>query len=261
MTTSLKSVALVLASFLVLLASHRCPATEPFDPAHSAWARVLSDQVDETGVDYARLKDNPGDLDRYLDAVAAVAADDFARWPRENRLATLLNLYNAQTLRLIIDHYPLKSIRDIGLLPGAAWRKKIVRFGGETLSLDHLEHHILRPLYREPRIHFALVCAARGCPPLRREPYVGAHLETQLDDQARRFLANRAKNRFDAASGTLWLSPIFDWYQRDFTETAGSLATYVEPFLPESTRTALSHVPDARIRFTDYDWSLNDRRP
>jgi hypothetical protein len=111
--------------------------------------------------------------------------------------------------------------------------------------------------YREPRIHFALVCAAIGCPPLRSEPYVGARLGEQLDDQLRRFLAEPEKNRYDATKNTLHLSPIFKWYAADFTEPAGSLVLYVKPFLPEAQHTALTDPARVKVRFTDYNWALN----
>ena len=142
--------------------------------------------------------------------------------------------------------------------PGAAWRRLSVRFGGQVMSLDHLENKIIRVDYHEPRIHFALVCAARGCPPLRSEPYVGRRLASQLDDQAKQFLAAAGKNRFDAAKDTLWLSPIFKWYKEDFVASAGSVSAYIKPYLPEELRQALGRSSNPKIRYTNYDWGLND---
>ena len=237
----------------------RAPAAEAFDHTHAQYAGVLSNFVSQGRVDYARLRAAPQELDAYLNELAAIRPDDFAAWSRENRLALLLNLYNARTLRLIVEHYPLKSIRDLGVFPGAAWRKRIVRFGGEIMTLDHLENKIIRADYGEPRIHFALVCAAKGCPPLRAEPYVGRSLDGQLDDQAKQFLAATPQNRFDAAQGTLWLSPIFKWYRDDFTGRAGSLPAYVKPFLPEASRQALDRATKVKVSYTDYDWSLNEQ--
>ena len=234
-------------------------AAEAFDHAHSRFATVLSKSVSDGRVDYARLRAAPGDLDAYLNELAAVKPAEFASWSRENRLALLLNLYNAWTLRLIVDNYPLKSIRDIGFLPGAAWREQIVRFGGEIMALGHLENKIIRAEYGEPRIHFALVCAAKGCPPLRAEPYVGQRLNGQLDDQTKKFLATTEKNRFDPAKNTLWVSPIFKWYIEDFTGNNGSIEAYVKPFLPDSSRKALGLATNVKVRYTDYDWSLNDQ--
>jgi len=233
-------------------------ALDTFDHTHARYAGVLSNFVSNGRVDYARLQAAPQELDAYLNELAAVNPGQFAGWSREDRLALLLNLYNAWTLRLILDHYPLKSIRDIGTLPGAAWRRLIVRFGGQVMSLDHLENRIIRVDYGEPRIHFALVCAARGCPPLRSEPYVGKRLASQLDDQAKQFLAAAGKNRFDAAKDTLWLSPIFKWYKEDFIGSAGSVSAYTKPYLPEESRQMLDRSSNPKILYTNYDWGLND---
>jgi hypothetical protein len=253
---------LSLLSFLpgLLLVPGGAPAAEPLDQGHALFGRVLSNFVANAAVDYAGLKASPADLDDYLSQVASLPPETFAKGSKEQRLALLLNLYNAATLRLIIDHYPLKSIRSIGVLPGAAWRKPCVRFGGEVMSLDHLEHQIIRGEYDEPRIHFALVCAAVSCPPLRAEPYVAGRLDEQLDDQARTFLAATDRNRFDPAKDELWLSPIFDWYQGDFVPEGRSLAEYVKPFLPPEQAAALGRADAVKVRFTDYDWSLNDQK-
>ena len=243
--------------FLSLIIATNAAAQE-FDQAHPSYAKVLTKCVSNGQVDYAGLKAAPQDLDAYLNELTAVRPEVFASWSKDQRLALLLNLYNAWTLRLIIDHYPLKSIRDIGFLPLAAWRKQLVRFGGQIMTLDHLENKIIRAEYGEPRTHFALVCAAKGCPPLRAEPYVGEHLGTQLDDQTKQFLAAKEKNRFEAETDTLWLSPIFKWYQSDFTDAAETLEAYVRPFLPEPAGQELARSSKVRVRFTDYDWSLND---
>lgn len=234
-------------------------AAAEYDQTHAGFARVLSAHVTDAGVAYAGLKESPGELDAYLAQIAAVDPAEFATWDRSDRLALLVNLYNAETLRLIRNEYPVKSIRSLGTLPGAAWRRLVVRFGGQIMSLSHLENEVIRKEYGEPRIHFALVCAARGCPPLRTEPYVGARLTKQLDDQARRFLATSEKNRFDATTGALWLSPIFKWYEPDFTGAAGSLKAYVIPFLAPDSAQALAGTPSVKIRFTNYDWGLNDQ--
>jgi hypothetical protein len=230
-----------------------------FDQTHARWGRVLDAFLSSNRVDYAGLKANPAELDAYLAEVAAVPAADFAQWPRADRLALLLNLYNAATFKLIADHHPVKSIRSIGTLPGAAWRMPVVRLGGQLMTLDHLEHQIIRAEYAEPRIHFALVCAAVSCPPLRPEPFTGAKLEAQLDDQTRLFLADTAKNRFDAAAGTLHLSPIFTWFKEDFTAGDTKLESWVKPFLPADAARALGAARRVKVKFTDYDWALNGR--
>jgi len=247
---------LVLA--LPLLLSRSSTAAE-FDRTHAAFARVLSANVTNATVAYARLKESPAELDSYLEQIAAVPPAEFATWERADRLALLLNLYNAETLRLIRNEYPVKSIRSIGTLPGAAWRRPVVRFGAQIMTLSHLENEIIRKEYSEPRIHFALVCAARGCPPLRSEPFVGARLTEQLNDQARQFLAMPEKNRFEPSTGVLWLSPIFKWYEKDFTGPAGSLKAYVQPYFAADVGTVLGRATGVKVRFTEYDWELNDQ--
>jgi hypothetical protein len=230
-------------------------ATE-FDQNHESLGRILQTYVQDGLVDYASLKTRRQSLDQYLVEVASVAEPDFKRWTEPQQLAFLLNAYNAYTLQLIIDHYPVKSIKDIGSFFKGPWDQPVVRLFGRTLTLNNLEHDIIRKDYPDPRIHFALVCAARGCPPLREEVYVADHLEEQLDDQARQFLATPAKNRVDAGAKTAYLSPIFKWYGEDFEKKHGSVLAALQPYWPKAP--AAPAVGDGfRIRYTDYDWSLN----
>lgn len=122
------------------------------------------------------------------------------------------------------------------------------------MDLNTVEHKILRVDYTEPRIHFALVCAAKGCPPLRNEAYVGARLEEQLADQAKQFLAESAKNRIAATERAVYLSPIFKWYGGDFEKKSGSVFAALKPYWPAKPPAGYESF---RIRYTDYDWSLN----
>lgn len=227
-----------------------------FDAASPRLAAVLKQHVKDARVDYAGLRARPADLNAYLDEAAAVSRPEFKAWNPADQLAFLCNVYNAATLRLIVDHYPVASIKDIGTLLKGPWDQPVVRLFGEVWTLDHLEHRVIRPGYAEPRIHVALVCAANGCPPLRAEPYVGARLDQQLADQARAFLADATKNRVVAAERTVYLSPIFDWYRRDFEQASGSVLAALAPYWPEGTE-APGPSDGFRIRYTDYDWSLN----
>jgi len=223
-----------------------------FDHSHAAWTRLLARHATNGIVHYSALKASPDALRNYLGTLAEVPETRFREWSRPQRLSFLLNLYNAATLQLIVDHHPVPSIRKIGGVLKGPWKQEIVHVWGRVLTLDTLEHGILRPEYGEPRIHFALVCAAKGCPPLRGEAYVADRLEAQLEDQARTFLSQTSKNRVDAAAGILWLSPIFDWYGGDFTAGGKSLPEFVSPFLP-----AVAERKSWKVKFTDYDWSLN----
>jgi hypothetical protein len=247
----------------VLFAAGSTPArANSFDLSHSLLTEVLERHVRDDGnaVDYAGLQANPLPLKRYLDQLAAVPRPEFDRWPADDRLAFLLNLYNAATLQMIIDHYPVSGIKSIGGLFRNPWKQEVVHAFGRVLTLDEVEHDIIRKEYPDARIHFALVCAAKGCPPLRAEAFVGARLEKQLDEQGRIFLAQTGKNRWDARTRTLHLSPIFRWFSEDFEKHAGSVTAFVTGFLPEQDRRTLAAAGNVRIRYTNYDWSLNDVR-
>jgi hypothetical protein len=229
-----------------------------FDQSHSLFDAVLKQHVKNARVDYATLKAHPQDLNRYLSQVAAVTKVEFKKWSEPKQITFLSNAYNAYTLRLIIDHYPLKSIKDIGNIFSGPWDQPVVRLFGETTDLNTVEHKILRKEYSEPRLHFVLVCAAKGCPPLRGEVYVGTKLEEQLVDQAKQFLTDTRKNRVDAAGRTVYLSPIFKWYGEDFEKKSGSVLKALQSYWPKKDRAAAA-AGDFKIRYTDYDWSLNEQ--
>ena len=230
-------------------------AAAGFDQSHAIFDGVLKQYVKNARVDYASLKAHPQDLDRYLNQVAAVSKAEFEKWSEPQQIAFLINTYNAYTLRLIIDHYPLKSIKDIGGWFSGPWDQSVVELFGETMDLNTVEHKILRVDYAEPRIHFALVCAAKGCPPLRGEVYTGSLLEAQLADQAKQFLADTNKNRIGASERTVYLSPIFKWYGGDFEKKSGSVLAALQPYWPEKA----GSTDGLKIRYTDYDWSLNEQ--
>lgn len=234
----------------------------PIDHSHAAFTTLLGTYVQGGAVDYAGWKAR-GDaaLDAYLASLSGVCREGYGSWSRAQRLAFWINAYNAFTIRLILDHYPIASIRKIGLLPGAAFRRAFIpmpSLKGGTISLDDIEHRTLRPEFREPRVHFALVCASRSCPPLRAEAYRADVLERQLDDQGRTFLGDASKNRVDVAARTLHLSSIFSWFEEDFVAAAGSVPRYVARFLAPDAA-AVATAPDVTVRFLDYDWSLNGR--
>ncbi len=230
-----------------------------FDQTHAGLDRVLKPHVREGAVNYAALKAAPGELKAYLAELAAVTEPAFKGWSEQDQLAYLINLYNAATLQLIIENYPVKSIRSIGFIPGRAWKKEFISLFGRNVSLDHVEHDIIRKNYRDARVHFALVCAAQSCPPLRFEPFVGIRLDAQLDEQGRIFLAQETNNRVEASSRTVHLSPIFQWFAGDFEAEAGSVLKFVTPFFPDTAQAALTGSGEFKVAFTDYDWSLNQQ--
>lgn len=249
---------LLLACFGWSLAFDPVRALEPgFDRTHQSLTRILQRHLTNGLVDYAALKFDPAPLDAYLATTADVPRTEFDSWPEPDRIAFLINVYNAATLRLVRDHYPVTSIRKIGGFFTSPWKIRTVRLWKGELTLDQLEHDILRKHYAEPRIHFALVCAARGCPPLREAAYVGTTLDADLEDQGRRFLAEPAKNRLDGEEGILWLSPIFQWYGDDFLKDGQVLGDVLQRWMKPQDA-ALFRTRTFKIRFTSYDWGLND---
>jgi hypothetical protein len=236
---------------ILILFTFLLPASliQAFD--HSSLDSILKRYVDGSGmVDYAILKTNRTGLDTYLKTTGAVSQSTFDGWGKDEQLAFLINVYNAETLQYIIDNHPLVSIKKLGGIISTPWDKKNVVLLGENVSLNHLEHRVVRPNYDEPRIHFALVCAAKGCPPLRSEAYTATKLEEQLESQAKAFLNQSSKNRFE--KGKLYLSTIFKWYGGDFKGGGQTVSGYVDSYIEGATA-------GADIEWTDYDWSLNEQ--
>lgn len=245
---------LSIAFFCPLLAG-----ADAFDHSHEQFTFVLEEFVEDGLVDYSGLKANPEGLDAYLGSLASVPLKIFQSWTKDQQLAFLINLYNAQTLRLILDHYPIKSIKDIGGLMTKPWDLKIADLFGKVVSLNTIEHGMIRKNYDEPSIHFAVVCAARGCPELRAEAYQADKLNEQLEEQAQAFLANRTNNRIDLDSKVLYLSPIFKWYKEDFQEGTRGVSYFISRYFQGDVARRL-RMEKFKIRYTDYDWSLNNRR-
>lgn len=252
------------AGFLVSAAALGSAATPcpPFDHGHAAWSRLLARYVSNGSVDYSGLKSRgQGELAAYERSLGAVCRADFDHWTREEKVAFWINSYNVFTVQLVLDHYPIDSIRSVGLLPGAAFRTSFISLPGlrdGKLSLDEIENGILRRDFAEPRIHFAIVCASKGCPPLRADAYRAADLNKQLDEATRTYIRDPAHNRFDGASRTLYLSSIFKWFREDFERAAGSLPSFVARYAGDNVAAAIRS-GDVRIEFLDYDWSLNRR--
>jgi len=226
-----------------------------FDHTHKLLDDLLQANVKDERVDYKALKAAPGDLRTYLGQAAAVTEKEFKTWTEEQQLAMLINLYNAATLNLIVDNYPVKSIKDIGSLFKKPWKIESLTLFGAATTLDHLEHEILRKQYKEPRIHFAIVCAAKGCPALRPSAFTPDNLDAQLNEQGEKFLRDKGKNSVAADEETVYLSKIFDWFEEDFN--GGKVIEFVRPYFSEEDAKALGD--GFKIKYTDYDWSLNEQ--
>ncbi|MDT8287318.1 MAG: DUF547 domain-containing protein [Elusimicrobiales bacterium] len=252
---------LAVAAALGLLAA----PTAAFDRSHAGYDAVLKAHLRGGLVDYKALKAAPGRLDRYLAELASIKPSDYEAWPRADKIALWINAYNAYTIKAVLDHYPIKagwlaSLRypknSIRQIPGV-WDKLKFTVMGRELTLDGMEHGILREKFEDPRVHMALVCASLGCPVLREEPYTGEKLDAQLDDQARRFLAEPAKFRLDRKKGKVYFSPIFKWFAEDFKPSpAAFMARYVS-----AADKAFLEAGEYETEWLDYDWSLNDLKP
>jgi hypothetical protein len=273
---------LVLAGMSVLIAStpigvaraddlatvfgrHAAGATTTVD--HAAFGRLLAAYVRRgddgvTRVDYARFKaEGHADLKTYI---AALAATDPATLARAEQFAFWANLYNAKTLDIVLDRYPVRSIKDISLgggllaaVTGGPWKAKVVTVAGTELSLDDIEHGILRPVFKDPRVHYAVNCASVGCPNIGTEPFAGLALDTQLDAAARAFVNHPRGAAVD--DGGLVVSSIYSWFKADFGGTDDGVIAHLKRYAdkPLAARLkAVSEIADYR-----YDWSLNDLAP
>jgi uncharacterized protein DUF547 len=219
------------------------------DPAQ--WDALLKEFVNaQCRVDYARLKkESSGSLRDYTTALAQAWNQPLT--PDEGKVL-LINAYNAFTIQWVLENYPIESIWSTS----APFTEARHRLGGKMVSLDQIESQ-LRAM-GDPRIHAALVCAARSCPPLRREPYVAGRLDEQLDDNVRQWLADRSLNAFDSEHSQADVSPIFKWYGKDFDSYPGGLEGFLRQYAPPDVKGALVE-RKFRIRFKDYDWRLNDQ--
>ncbi len=237
---------------------------------HVSWKGQTGASAGASAVNYAGMKQDRAALGVYTKTLSSVSQADYNRWSRAQKQAFLINAYNAYTLELIVGKYPnLKSIKDLGSVISSPWSKRLYPLLGKLRSLDDIEHVLLRGAadFNEPRIHFAVNCASIGCPALRPEAYVAQHLAAQLEDQTRKFMQDRSRNRFARAQETLYVSRIFDWYRGDFEKghlDARTLPAFLARYagslgLSVAEKQALID-GDLDIEFTEYDWSLNDRK-
>lgn len=235
-----------------------------FDHQHRQFDQLLKQVVvikgHQSQVDYRLVKQEPELLDRYIRSIEAVTLGEYEGWNEPEKMAFLINAYNALTIRLILTEYPnLESIKDIGGFFSGPWKQKFFKLFGKESYLDYIEHEILRVDFKEPRIHFALVCASKACPPLRNEPFLAERLETQLEAAAFNFLQDPERNRFNQKEQRLEISSIFKWFKKDFATSAGSLEAFLAPYITSDLdlRTLIRN-GDVDIKFLAYDWSLND---
>lgn len=260
-------------SALILLWTPAVVAQTPPVPVHltqgqarydiAPYASTLKAHVNSQGqVDYATLKRSAGDLIRYTQILALMRPATYQQWSNAEKIAFWINAYNALTLKSIIEKYPVSSIKKIA----GVWNRNTHQVMGKAMTLDDIEHQILRKQFNEPRIHMALVCASKGCPPLLNQPYTGAALNAQLNGRAQAFVASPQNFRIDRSKNSVYLSSLFKWYGQDFEKQYGTQAFQGSAkeraslhFLSQYLGAEASYLKTAQyqVRYLDYDWSLN----
>jgi hypothetical protein len=258
-------------------------AAAQFDHEHKAWTALLKKHVvlvdggKASQARYAGFQQDRAALKSYLDSLSKVTQAEFDGWSKAQRMAFLINAYNAHTVEKILSRYPkIHSIWDFGKVFGNPFKDRFFTLFGREFTLDAIEHETLRKpgAYDEPRVHFAVNCASVGCPMLREEAYVAARLEAQLEEQTRRFLSDRSRNRHNAEAGRLEVSKIFDWFKEDWSSGYGGFegksaairsreqyfAGYAALLADRPEQRKAIEEQKVSIQFLDYDWSLNDAK-
>ena len=265
-----------LASLLFATAATMAGA-QSFDHSHTAFNALLKKHVvvvdggKSSKVRYADLKKDQPALKGYLESLSKISESEFKAWTKAQQMAFLINAYNGYTLELILQNYPVKSIKDIGGVFDNRWKRKFFKLFGQEFFLDKIEHETLRKpgAYNEPRVHFAVNCASIGCPALREEAFTADRLSAQLEEQTVRFLSDRSRNRY--ASGKLEVSMIFNWFKEDWTSGYTGFdgktpainsreeyfARYAKAMADSPADQAVIAAGKVAISHLDYDWSLN----
>jgi hypothetical protein len=248
---------------------------------YSDYAAVLKNHIDDTGmVSYKKLRANPKKLQAFVSAMSKLDRWSYDKWSKEEKIAFWVNAYNALTLKVIIDNYPIKSSffrsrvypkNSIRQIPGV-WDKITFKVMETSYTLGHMERKILRKEFNEPRIHMALVCAAMGCPPLLNEPYVAERLDQQFEEQSKKFLSNPGKFRIDREKAVVYLSPILKWFADDFVNSrapqkniakhnkkTSAVLNFIGGYLKEAEREYVLG-GSFKIKYLNYDWSLNEQQ-
>lgn len=236
-----------------------------FDSTHKQWTDILAKYQTAEGL--IRYKDLKSDETKgpnhpfalYLKSLSEVPETEFNKWSKNDKKAFLINAYNALTVKLILDHYPVKSIKKIGGFFSKPWSLEFFSLlDGKIKSLDPIEHKWLRPIYKDYRIHAAVNCASFSCPPLRHEAFQGSKLDAQLDDQMKAWLQDKTRNQLDPAHKVFKVSKIFDWYKKDFDAWGGGVVAVINHYMnPPVSRDVAKEI---EIQYLDYNWDLNEAK-
>ena len=251
--------AIVLAVTIFLVSGPaRLVSAADFD--HSTFDRILKTHVNDQGlVDYNGIAGDQS-FKGYMESLETAPADSMSR---DAQLAFWINAYNAVTIDKVIKWKPKKSVRET-FVPGIWTGTKFFTtrehtVAGRLLSQDDIEHEILRKQLKESRIHFAIICASSGCPPLPRFAYTEANVQTKLEEETRKYLNSKRGTRIDSAKNRLYLSKLFDWFAGDFEYTSGSVLDFIKPYLSENALAFVEQKP--KIKWIEYNWALNAQEP
>lgn len=240
----MKGILFTAISAFAFLFSSNALAADPGDEATAYWAKVLQAHVSDEGmVDYAAIQKDPN-FQRAIDLYADQKPT--SSWSSDDAMAFWINVYNAFTVKLIVDNYPLNSITDLK----DPWDQKFIVLKGEKFSLNQIEHEILRPVYKDPRVHFAVNCASFSCPKLLNEPIYAEKLNSQLNQLSKGFLADSKRNKISTNKAEL--SKIFEWFSEDFGGATG-----VVDFINVHSNFKVSS--PSQLTYLEYDWSLNKK--
>lgn len=241
--------------FVILLQSCLTFHGQGDAPSHEVFTQLLQKNVTADGrVDYKGFVRDSVAFNRYLTILSTNPPNE-KTWSREEQMAYWINVYNAYTIQLIVQYYPIKSIKDIGSsiqIPfiNTPWDIRFISIGEEKMDLNKVEHGILRKKFDDPRVHMALVCASKSCPVLLNEAYDPKRLDAQLTRQAKAFLADVKRNKINQDNAAI--SMIFKWYGMDFNNKNESVRSFINAYAPTQIN------GDTKISYMDYDWSLND---
>lgn len=224
---------------------------------HSEWDFILRKYVQDGKVDYNKIISTPVDLKRLNDYLTTLNNTEVSLLSRDERLAFWINAYNAFTVKLILIHYPLKSIKDIK----DPWKQKLWYVDNKKMSLDDIEHIKLRKEFKEPRIHFAIVCASIGCPALYPEAFEKENISELISRVTRLFFTEHRNFHLETSgkATTLYLNRIFKWFGSDFGKDDKQIVAFIQPYLQKKNRDIMKASDTVKIKFLYYDWSLNDR--
>jgi hypothetical protein len=264
-------IAAALTSAITLAAASPAPLAHPvqapeFDHTHAGLTSVYDVALKGGLIDYAGLRAKPKALDAYLAQLARTTPAQHATWSRDQRFAFWINAYNAYTIQLIRDEGPVKSIKDLGGFFSSPWEKKFIPMPAfdpegknKKLTLDEIEHELLRPVFKDARVHAAINCASMGCPPLRATAFSAEGLDDQLEDQVGVWLSDPTRNQVSPSGGKIRVSKIFDWFKEDFGKKDAAVARWIADHVKdEGIANALrAAAGDIDVKYLDYDWKVN----